>query len=107
MDANINPKKKWPAFWIDDLVLLGCPIKCNYDWSNHPSTQVFNFVSINDWVVWAARFYGMGSAGRYYFDNEPENLTQVPVKWGHSGFMEQYPVVSYYIKSIMEKGGLL
>lgn len=107
MDANINPKKKWPAFWIDDLILLGCPIKRNYNWNQHCSTKVFNFISTNDMVVWFARFYGMGSAGRYGFSSISSNLKQVRVKWGHSGFMKQYVIIAEYMRSIMDKGGLL
>lgn len=104
MDMRSKPEKKWPMFRVDDLILLGCPIKRNYDWSNHYDTQVMNFVSTNDRVVWWARFYGMGGAGRWGFDYEPENLQQVYVKWGHSGFMEKgYSLISNYIKSIMRE----
>jgi hypothetical protein len=107
MDMMLKPKKKWPLFHIDNLILLGCPIKRNYKWDRHPGTQVLNFISTNDKVVWAARFYGMGSAGRYGFKYEPPNLKQVHVKWGHSGFINQWPVISEYMRSIMNKGGLL
>ena len=107
MDMRYHLKKKWPLFWIDNLILLGCPIKRNYDWSNHPETEVVNFVSCNDKVVWLARFYGMGSAGRFKFDYEPGNLTQIMVKWGHSGFMKQYPIIAEVMRGIVGKGGLL
>lgn len=104
MDMRLKPKKKWPMFRIDDLILLGCPIKRNYKWSKHPATQVINFVSTNDKVVWLARFYGMGGAGIFAFDYEPENLKQVWVEWGHSGFMEKgYSLISNYIKSVMRE----
>lgn len=108
MDMRLKPKKNWPDFRIDDLLLLGCPIKRNYKWSKHPWTQVLNFVSSNDMVVWAARFYGMGSAGRGKgFKYASDNLKQVHVKWGHSGFMEQYTIISECMRTILGKGGLL
>lgn len=107
MDMRYHPKKKWPLFWIDDLILLGCPIKRNYKWSQHPETNVVNFVSTNDKVVWLARFYGMGGAGRFSFKHAAENLKQIYVKWGHSGFMEQYPIIAEAMRTIMGKGGLL
>ncbi len=101
MDMRLKPKKKWPAFRIDKLVLLGCPIKRNYNWNRHPHTEVSNFISSNDWVVWAARAYGMGSAGRYGFCREPTNLTQYHVRWGHSGFMEQYTLISNHLNLVI------
>lgn len=102
MDQRLKPKKRWPMFRVDNLILLGCVIKRNYMWSKHPGTEVCNFISINDWVVWAARAYGMGSAGLYAFASEPPNLKQVYVKWGHSGFMEKgYSLISNHIKSII------
>ena len=72
----INTNKKWPNFKIRDLILLGCPIKRNYEWSQHLRTKVYNFVSSNDIVVWFAQFYGMGTAGRTAFKYEGENLTK-------------------------------
>ncbi len=103
MDMRYHLKKKWPLFWIDDLILLGCPIKRNYKWSQHPETNVINFVSSNDLVVWAARFYGMGTAGRTKFKHAADNLRQINVKWGHSGFMEQYPVIAAVMRSVIGK----
>jgi hypothetical protein len=100
MDMRLKPKKKWPQFRIDHLLLLGCPIRRDYDWSKHPLTMVWNFVSSNDMVVWAARFYGMGTAGKNAFDYEPGNLTQYYVKWGHSGFMKHYTVIANCIRRI-------
>lgn len=101
MDMRLKPKKKWPQFRIDNLVLLGCPIKRNYKWSRHPFTRVVNFVSTNDKVVWLARFYGMGSAGRFGFKYRASNLEQKNVRWGHSGFMEFYPKIKQVIKDII------
>jgi hypothetical protein len=101
MDMRLKPKKKWPQFKIDNLILLGCPIKRNYQWSRHPDTTVCNFVSSNDMVVWAARFYGMGTAGRSGFKYQGQNLQQFYVKWGHSGFMAHYGIISNYVRSIM------
>lgn len=103
MDMRLKPKKKWPAFRVDDLILLGCPIKRNYQWSKHPATMVYNFVSKNDKVVWFARFYGMGTAGRNGFKYKGENLRQYYVKWGHSGFMDHYKTISTCMRLIMEK----
>lgn len=103
MDMRLKPKKKWPMFRVDDLILLGCPIKRNYRWSKHPWTMVCNFVSTNDKVVWLARFYGMGTAGRNRFKHEVENLVQHTVKWGHSGFMDHYHIIANYMQGIMEK----
>ena len=100
MDMRLKPKKKWPGFRIDNLILLGCPIKRNYNWNKHPHTQVVNFISKNDWVVWAARAYGMGSAGRYGFKHVPHNLKQIIVKWGHSGFMNGYSLIANHMKFI-------
>jgi hypothetical protein len=104
MDNMMNPKKKWPCFWIDELILLGCPIKRNYRWSQHSFTNVTNFVSTNDKVVWLARFYGMGTAGRNAFKYGADNLKQVHVKWGHSGFMKQYSIIAEAMRGIMGKG---
>lgn len=104
MDMRLMPRKKWPTFHIDDLILLGCPIKRNYKWSKHPFVNVYNFVSSNDNVVWAARFYGMGSAGRYGFKYLVKNLRQYYVKWGHSGFMKHYSVISNCMRLIMLSG---
>ncbi len=103
MDMRFKPKKKWPGFQIDDLILLGCPIKRGYKWTRHPHTNVVNFISINDLVVWAARFYGMGSAGRFGFKHPAPNLKQFFVKWGHSGFMDHYLTIAGYLKLIMTK----
>jgi pimeloyl-ACP methyl ester carboxylesterase len=103
MDMRLKPKKKWPAFRVDELILLGCPIKRNYDWGRHPSTHVLNFISSNDWVVWAARFYGMGQAGRYGFKKKPVNLYQFRVRWGHSGFMKQYHIISAFVQEAVER----
>ena len=103
MDMRLKPKKKWPMFRVDDLILLGCPIKRNYRWSKHPDTMVYNFASTNDKVVWWAQFYGMGTAGRYKFEHESKNLKQYFVKWGHSGFMEQYQMISDVMRLIMWK----
>lgn len=104
MDMRLKPKKKWPAFRVDELILLGCPIKRNYDWGRHPKTQVLNFISSNDWVVWAARFYGMGQAGRYGFKKKPKNLRQFRVTWGHSGFMERYGMIAAFVEGAVERG---
>ena len=103
MDMRLKPKKKWPQFKIDDLILLGCPIKRNYKWSRHPETSVVNFVSSNDMVVWLARFYGMGTAGRNAFKHAAPNLKQYFVKWGHSGFMKHYIVIAHCVRSLLEK----
>lgn len=93
--------KNWPPFKVDGLILLGCPIKRNYDWGRHPNTKVINFVSTNDKVVWLARFYGMGSAGRFGFKKLPENLMQIYVRFGHSGFMQRYYTIMGCVKHLM------
>ncbi len=103
MDMRLKPKKRWPQFRIDNLILLGCPIKRNYKWSNHPGTRVVNFISTNDKVVFMARFYGMGAAGRYGFKYPARNLSQIKVKWGHSGFMSGYSKISAIVKLIIER----
>ncbi len=101
MDNRYDNKKNWPKFVVDGLILLGCPIKRDYDWSKHPYTQVINFVSRNDKVVWLARLYGMGAAGRYGFDKEPRNLKQLYFNYGHSGFMEKYYTMVACVKYLM------
>lgn len=101
MDMRLKPKNRWPQFRVDNLILLGCPIKRNYNWSNHPDTQVINFVSTNDRIVWWARFYFMGGSGRFAFDNEPSNLQQIYVRWGHSGFMQQFDKICKEVKVIV------
>ncbi len=103
MDMQLKLKKKWPVFKIDNLILLGCPIKRNYKWSRHPATKVYNFVSSNDLVVWAARFYGMGTAGRNAFKYPAPNLKQFHVKWGHSGFTSHYSILAGCVRVIIEK----
>ncbi len=102
MDNRYNTKKNWPKFKVDGLILLGSPIKRNYDWSNHPYTKVINFISTNDKVVWLARFYGMGTAGRYGFKKHPENLMQIKCKYGHSGFMKRYFTIMSCVKYLMK-----
>jgi hypothetical protein len=104
MDMRYIATKRWPKFTIDRLILLGCPMKRNYDWSNHPHTKVMNYISTNDKVVFMARFYGMGAAGRYGFKKNPANLTQIRVKWGHSGFMKQYDIIRDQIQNILRWG---
>ncbi len=101
MDNRYKPKKNWPKFAVDGLILLGCPIKRSYDWSNHPYTKVINFISTNDKVVWLARFYGMGSAGRYGFKKTPPNLIQIKGSFGHSGFMQRYLTIKSCVKFLM------
>jgi alpha-beta hydrolase superfamily lysophospholipase len=96
-------RKGWPTFAVDGLILLGCPMKRNYDWSKHPHTEVINFISKNDKVVWMARFYGMGAAGRFGFKKKRSNLKQTYVKWGHSGFMERYQKIKCYVELLMEE----
>jgi len=104
MDMRLKSKKNWPKFRIDELLLLGCPIKRNYRWSRHPLTTVYNFVSSNDMVVFFAKFYGMGSAGRGKgFKHKAENLNQYYVKWGHGGFMDFFYVIVNVVRGIMEK----
>ncbi len=102
MDMRANTKKNWPTFVIDGLILLGCPIKRNYDWSRHPLTKVFNFISSNDKVVWLARFYGMGSAGRFGFKIPRPNLVQIKGRFGHSGFMQRYYTIRSSVKFLMK-----
>lgn len=103
MDMRYS-RKNWPEFAVDGLILLGSPIKRNYDWSQHPLTEVINFISVNDKVVWLARFYGMGSAGRFGFKKRVDNLRQICVKWGHSGFMKKYYMIRTYTQLLMEEG---
>ncbi len=102
MDMRYNTKKNWPKFKVDGLILLGCVIKRNYDWSNNPYTEVINLVSTNDKIVWLARFYGMGSAGRFGFKKQPENLMQLYNKYGHSGFMQIYYTIKTCVKYLMK-----
>ena len=95
-------KSNWPWFRINGLILLGCPLKRNCDWRKYADVEVVNFVSSNDKVVWLARFYGMGAAGRYGFKKSRTNLKQVYVKWGHSGFLKQYTRIRTYVQFLME-----
>ena len=101
MDMRYNEAVNWPKFAVDGLILLGSPIRRNYDWSNNPHTEVVNFISTNDKVVWLARFYGMGGAGRFGFKKVPRNLMQIKVKWGHSGFMKKYSLIRTYVELLM------
>ncbi len=101
MDTMLRPKKNWPKFRIDNLLLLGCPIKRNYNWAKHPQAQVVNFYSTNDKVVWLARFYGMGGSGRWGFKPYPGNLRQIKVRWGHSGFMKKYDTIRDEVRRIV------
>lgn len=105
MDMRYHPTKNWPIFWVDNALLLGCPIRRKYKWDKHPETEVVNFVSSNDKVVWFARFYGMGTAGRNSFKHKADNLRQIKVKWGHSGFLKQYKIIADVVRGIIRKGG--
>ncbi len=103
MDNRRITKKRWPKFTVDGLILLGCPIKRDYDWSKHKMTEVINFVSRNDKVVWLATLYGMGAAGRYGFDKESINLKQLYFRFGHSGFMQKYYTIVACVKYLMRQ----
>ncbi len=102
MDNRYIPKKNWPKFRVDGLLLLGCVIKRNYDWSKQPHTRVINIVSRNDKVVWLARFYGMGTSGRDGFKKDCGNLHQLYVRIGHSGFMKKYFTIMACVKYLMK-----
>ncbi len=93
--------KGWPKFRLDGLILLGAPIERSYDWGKHPNTKVINFISSNDKVVWLAKLYGMGSAGRYGFIKSPSNLLQIKCRYGHSGFMKRYFTIMSCVKYLM------
>ena len=97
-----NPKKKWPEFRLDGIVLLGCPMKRNFNWGAFPKTEVINFISKNDMVVFLARAYGMGAAGRYGFKPDAKNLHQVCVRWGHTGFLKGYSLIRNAVKVIID-----
>ena len=99
---RLNPKKKWPEFRLDGLVLLGCPMKRNFDWSKFPLTKVINFISKNDMVVFLARAYGMGAAGRYGFKKKPYNLHQLCVRWGHSGFNKGFSLIRNAVRVLID-----
>ncbi len=94
-------KRDWPVFRINGLILLGAPINRSYNWNRHPNTKVINFISSNDKVVWLARFYGMGTAGRNGFKPKPPNLIQISCKYGHSGFMQRYFTIMSSVKFLM------
>jgi hypothetical protein len=96
-----NPKKKWPEFRLDGLILLGCPMKRNFNWNNFPEIEVINFVSKNDMVVFMARAYGMGAAGRYGFKKSAVNLHQLCNKWGHTGFLRGYSLIRNAVKILI------
>ncbi len=93
MEKAFNPKKPYPRIRIDRVVLLGCAIKRSFNWGRYPYTDIVNFVSSNDKVIFFSRLYGMGRAGRYGFKNKYGNLTEFKVKWGHSGFLEEYEMI--------------
>ncbi len=101
MDSRNMPDKNWSAFRVDGIILLGCVIKRKYDWKQHPYTRVINFISSNDKVVWLARFYGMGSAGRFGFKISRLNLMQLRGKFGHTGFMQRYYTIMTSVKFLM------
>jgi hypothetical protein len=96
-----NPKKRWPCFLVDGLVLLGCPMKRKFDWGKFSEIEVINFISKNDTVVFLARAYGMGAAGRYGFKTKATNLKQVCVRWGHSGFMQGYSLIRNAVRILI------
>ncbi len=97
-----NPKKPWPGFRLDGIVLLGSPLKRKFDWRKFPEIQVINFVSKNDKVVFLARLYGMGAAGRYGFKIRAVNLHQVCVRWGHTGFLAGYGLIRNAVKILID-----
>ncbi len=90
IEKSHNPRIKYLKFRINKLILLGCAVRRNFDWNKYPSIKVVNFISTNDWVIFWARLYGMGTAGRSGFKIKAPNLRQIQVKFGHSGFLEQY-----------------
>lgn len=90
--------KSYPKFRIDKLFLLGSAISRKFDWGNYPKIEVTNFYSTNDWVIFWAKLYGMGTSGRHGFRKESPNLRQIKVRWGHSGFLEHYELVANEIR---------
>ena len=91
-------RNKYPRFRIDKLILLGCVIKRNFDWNYYPFIRVINFVSTNDKIVFFARIFGMGRAGRYGFKIKAPNLKQIEVEWGHSGYLEHYTTIKREVR---------
>jgi hypothetical protein len=98
---NIQKGKdsKYPEFRVDAVNLLGCPMKRGFDWGRFPNTEVNLFISKNDIVVYMARLYGMGAAGRYGFKKRTHNLTQGTYEYGHSGFMSIYTTIKRAIET--------
>lgn len=98
-----NPRLKYPKFRIDKLILLGCAVRRNFDWNKYPFIKVVNFISTNDWVIFWAKLYGMGTAGRKGFKIKAPNLKQITGKWGHSGIIKQYWNIRGDIKGYIER----
>ena len=81
---------------------MGSPIERSFDWSKYPGINVVNFISTNDKVIFFARLYGMGRAGRYGFKKPSSNLRQIKVRWGHSGFLKQYEKIRDVVRAMVE-----
>lgn len=96
-----NYVKLYPRFRIDNLILLGCAVRRNFDWRWYPNIDVVNFISSNDWVIFWAKLYGMGVAGRKGFKIKAPNLRQIKVRWGHSGFLKQYEKIRDEVRKVI------
>lgn len=83
----------FPRVEINKLILLGCVVKRKFDWNLYPEINVVNIVSTNDRIVWFAKWYGMGRAGREGFIKKAPNLKQIFTRHGHSGFMKHYNMI--------------
>lgn len=72
---------------IDKLFLFGSVIPSDYDWDRFRETEVVNFIGSRDFVSGIAPLYGMGNSGKYGFNINSINLTEIYTDWKHSDFV--------------------
>lgn len=100
-------ERHYTKFNLDFLILLGCVIKRKFDWSKYSAIEVLNFVGKKDYVVFFARLYSVGRAGKYRFTKECDNLRQIETNWGHTDFIKHFSVIKGEINVFLSDKGIV
>ena len=80
-------RNKYDLIKLDKIILLGCVIPRDADWSIYPDSEVINFVGTKDRVSGLATLFGMSNSGKKGFKINAPNLTQYYTRWKHSDFV--------------------
>ncbi len=74
--------KSYEDFRIKKILLFGCIIPRNYDWSRFPNIEIVNFIGTKDKAV----LFSRGWSGRLGFKKFSRNINQYRFKGGHSDY---------------------